>query len=266
MRETLTFFFWNLNRRSLGSELRQVTDEHEVDIVLLAENALTDAKLQAALPRFSEPETYAEKISIYTRGDPARIVPVFDDPARRLTIRRLTFRDRPDILLAAVHFYDKRNWSDAEQLTEATVLAGDICKAEDQVGHRRTILVGDLNMNPFDKAVVASSGIHGMMTRELARRGTRTVAAREYRFFYNPMWSLLGERAGGPPGTHFHSRSTPIAYFWHMLDQVLVRPDLMDNLKDVRILDSIAGKPIVSKDGRPRASDHLPILFRIELA
>jgi hypothetical protein len=265
MSDIRTFFFWNLGARPLIKELALVVKEYDVDILVLAESNLSDAEVQTEIPTLSEPETYSEKIKIYTTGDPAQIVPAFDDPARRLTIRRLVYPPHPEILLAAVHFHDKRNWTESDQLVEATHLATDIVATEDRFGHTRTLLVGDLNMNPFDKAVVAAGALHGVMTRGIARRQTRTVASRDYRFFYNPMWDFLGDRSSPPPGTYFHRKSVPIMYFWSLLDQLLVRPDLMDMLLELRILDSIGGTSLVNVAGRPSVSDHLPLLFRMRL-
>ncbi|HXQ33744.1 MAG TPA: hypothetical protein VN843_07015, partial [Anaerolineales bacterium] len=160
---------------------------------MLAESELRDDDILTAIPGINKPLTFSDKIQIYTRGDPSLVVvPAFDDPARRLTVRRLLFPQHPEILLAAVHFFDKRNWTEADQLAEAINLANDIIKTESKFGHTRTILVGDLNMNPFDKAVVAANGLHGVMTRNIAREQTRTVASRDYPFFFNPMWSFLG--------------------------------------------------------------------------
>jgi len=265
MTEILTFFFWNLARRSLVKELARAIKEHQVDIVVLAESALDRDEIRRQIPGLSEPETYSQKIKIYTSGDPSRIIPAFDDPSRRLTIRRIVLPSHAEILLAAVHFHDKTNWTDEDQLVEATNLARDIVKIEEHFGHTRTLLVGDLNMNPFDKAVVAAAGLHGVMTKSVARKQTRTVAAREYRFFYNPMWAHFGDRTSAPPGTTFYQKAVQIMYFWNIVDQVLVRPDLMDALHDVRILDNIGETSLVDVAGRPFLSDHLPLLFRLQM-
>jgi hypothetical protein len=79
------------------------------------------------------------------------------------------------------------------------------------------------------------------------------------------MWGCFGDRTPGPPGTHFHP--TPDGTYWHLFDQVLLRPSLMDALAEVRILDGDGQEPLVSKNGRPSAaiSDHLPIFFRLDL-
>jgi len=121
-------------------------------------------------------------------------------------------------------------------------------------------------MNPFDTGVVAANGLHGVMTRNIAKEQTRTVANRDYPFFFNPMWSFLGERESGPPGTNFYRKSVHVVYFWNMLDQVLVRPDLMDSLIELRTLDQINGGSLLDAAGKPAVSDHLPLLFRLRLS
>jgi hypothetical protein len=266
MRNNLTIFFWNLARRHLVRELAVVVKEQHIDILILAESDLDIDDLRMEIPHLSEPTTYSDRIKIFTTGDPSQVVPVFDDPARRLTVRRLIIPPNPEILLAAVHFFDKRNWSEDDQLAEATNLAADIVRIENRFAHSRTILVGDLNMNPFDKAVVAAAGLHGVMTRRIASGQTRTVGSRNYRFFYNPMWAFLGDRLSPPPGTYFHHKSAQIMYFWNLLDQVLIRPSLMDKLLEIRILDRVGERSLVNAKGRPSPSDHLPLLFRLQLS
>lgn len=60
-------------------------------------------------------------------------------------------------------------------------------------------------------------------------------------------------------------------YFWNLFDQVLLRPDLMERFSNdqLEILTTAAGTSLLSEDGRinaAAASDHLPVLFRLNLA
>ena len=53
-----------------------------------------------------------------------------------------------------------------------------------------------------------------------------------------------------------------------MYDQVLLRPELMNTLRDLRILTSDGVEPLVTPNGTPKksnASDHLPLFFQLEL-
>src|SRR4029077_188153 len=111
--------------------------------------------------------------------------------------------------------------SSASQAHAVTGLRYLIEQAEQQVGHGRTVLVGDWNMNPFEEGMISAAGLHGVMTRDLAIQGSRIVDRETYRFFYNPMWGRFGDTTPGPPGTYYHRSSEHIAYFWHLFDQVL---------------------------------------------
>jgi hypothetical protein len=60
-------------------------------------------------------------------------------------------------------------------------------------------------MNPFETGLVAASGLNATMARKIAEKKERTVNARSFPFFYNPMWSLLGDASDGSPGSYYRS-------------------------------------------------------------
>ena len=50
-----------------------------------------------------------------------------------------------------------------------------------------------------------------------------------YPYFYNPMWNLYGdEPRSSAPATYYYRGSDPHELYWHMLDQVLIRPSLLN--------------------------------------
>lgn len=146
----------------------------------------------------------------------------------RYTIRHLKLPGMDDILLAVVHFPSKINFADKSQEVESERLARFIENAEEIVGHSRTILVGDLNMNPFEYGMVKTTGLHSVMSRQIAQKESRTVQGEDYKYFYNPMWNFLGDFAPFAAGTHYYHSSEHISYFWNMFDQVLVRPGIVE--------------------------------------
>jgi hypothetical protein len=168
------------------------------------------------------------------------------------------------------HFPSKLYWDDDSQAAESVVLAEEVERAEAQVGHQQTVLVGDLNMNPFESGLVSAKGLHAVMSRDVAAKGYRMVQNKSYQFFYNPMWSFFGDASIGPPGTYYYSDSSHKIFFWNMFDQVLVRPSLLNffSNEEVRILESDGVNSLLSSTGLPNAdaaSDHLPIMFAINL-
>jgi hypothetical protein len=213
------------------------------------------------------PQIACEKIEVFTSFPINFISTVFE--TNRMTIRRLKLPGLTEILLAIVHFPSKLHMKDASQAMESIELANNIRMIEQQVGHTRTVLVGDLNMNPFEDGVVSASGLHGVMSKNIALRGSRVVQSKPYPFFYNPMWHLLGRESDEPPGTYYLHKSEQIVYFWNTFDQVLIRPDLLQffNIEDLRIVKSDGKNSFLNDDGIPNnnISDHLPILFKLEL-
>jgi hypothetical protein len=77
-------------------------------------------------------------------------------------------------------------------MLECTELARTIGDEERHAGHSRTIVVGDFNMNPFEKGLVGASGLRATMARTVAERASRVIQGKPYSFFYNPMWGAPG--------------------------------------------------------------------------
>jgi hypothetical protein len=269
----ISFLFWNL-KQPLQHRLARIVAGEKVDVVMLAECPVSPAEVLAALntptgPVFEEPITFnpKPKLRLFTTLPVARFHPQFDGPNGHTVVYRVELDRRQPFLLAIVHWPDKRNNDERDQTLLSAEFAREVRQAELDSGIERTILVGDLNMNPYEPGVVGAMGLHAVMTRERARRGRRKVEGRTYPFFYNPMWGFFGDRTDGPAGT-FHWGTGVITPFWNILDQVLLRPSLMDNLNELRILKSDGEEPLVTSSGIPdriKGSDHLPILFRLEL-
>ncbi len=189
----------------------------------------------------------------------------YDNPLGGLNIRQIRIGPPRGVLLAAVHIPGKPGWEEGDQAEAASRLAKQIASVEDKYGCKDTILVGDLNMEPFHRGVCSAYGFHGVMTKEIASKEARTVQGERCPFFYNPMWAHFGDRTPGPPGTFYFSSAQPGARFWHMLDQVLLRPSLMEKLKQLEILTSDGSTSLMNKRGIPEASDHLPVFFELDL-
>lgn len=131
------------------------------------------------------------------------------------------------------------------------------------------MVVGDLNVNPFEHPVAWAGALHAVMSRDLITRmhGEREIRGAEYRFFYNPMWGLLGDRSPGPPGTYYRSSSESVNYFWNTYDQVLLRAELMNRLQALAVPDSDGASSLLTRNGLPdsvNGSDHLPLVFALD--
>jgi endonuclease/exonuclease/phosphatase (EEP) superfamily protein YafD len=264
------FLFWNLEGKNLQHLVAQLAEEHLVDLIVLSEcktpSATVLMQLNARHVRYELCPGLCESITIFGAFQSGFLTPILE--SARISIRRLALPARQEILVASAHLPSRLHFSDESMIFECANLARMIAESEEATGHGRTILLGDLNVNPFETGMVGTGGLHAVMSRDVASRGSRTVQSREYDFFYNPMWGHLGDRKGGVPGTYYYDKAEHVTYFWNMFDQVLVRPSLLEGLgmDGVRVLTSVQGVSLLGGGGRPNrslGSDHLPVLAEL---
>ncbi len=272
----MKFLFWNIKKNSIGRVLSDIVEEHKVEVVILAE---CSDKIEIEILNGLNTETddlfhltasNETRVVIYTRFPDDFIKSEYNDEF--LTVRRVSLPARREILLAVIHFPSKRHESYKEPRDRQKLvsdLSSRIREIESRVGHSRTVLTGDLNMNPFEEDMISANGWHAVMTRDIARKRTRLVQKEFYPFFYNPMWGRFGDDTEGPPGTYHSKKGLLSEYFWHMWDQVLIRPDLLESFDSasLQILKECGGASFVKPSGIPNArlSDHLPLLFALEI-
>jgi hypothetical protein len=264
------FLFWNLNNKLVPHLVKEVTRSNDVDVLVLAECEIPVGailtELNAETPDFQfAPDRQCERIRVFTRFHSGFLAPIFESD--RYSIRRLRLPLRDEILIAMVHLPSRMHSASESQRTSCSLLARAVLEQEATVGHTRTIVVGDFNVDPFEHGFVATDGLHAVMSKAVAQRRTRRVEGRDFDFFYNPMWSCFGDTGNKPCGTYYYDKAEHVNYFWHIFDQVLLRPDLLNGFSDdVRILTMAGSTPLLDRNGRPdgdNASDHLPILFSL---
>ena len=289
----LTFLFWNLDNRNVKATLFRLVQAHNVDVIALAESQHPDTTsgaivsgLNPAYPAvdYADGGGFCERIRIFTRKPVDGAVALIETD--KYTIRRLHLPGYKPVTFVAAHLLSLKEASEQTLTTELELFAADIRRVEDQLAHRRTIVVGDLNQNPFAVGVVSAAGLHGVMSQRIAREETRTVQGRDYPFLYNPMWSRMGERSqpaamthsgesdprwNEPPGTFYYRRADHVCYFWNTFDQVLIRPSLLDfwSDADLHIVTSVDNRSLLAPPkntpGGRFASDHLPIVFSLTM-
>ena len=268
----MRFLFWNIKRNPLGQILAEIVQEHSIEVVILAECRDQITILQSLNANTDRPfhltDSGKTRVVIYTRFPIEFMQPEHSDD-KFLTVRRMSLLGRKEILLAATHLPSK-SWSASTQKAIASRISKKIRGVEEKVGHSRTVLVGDLNMSPFEERVTSAEGLHAVMTREIAKKKARNIHEESYPFFYNPMWSRFGDATQGPPGTYYRAGSSFMEYFWHMYDQVLIRPDLLDlfDIEALQVLVKCRSTSFLRRSGVPdvaRISDHLPLLFDLRI-
>jgi len=160
------FLFWNIGRKPLAQLVSELAEIHGVDVIMLAECETDPGAMLQALNRTPEtgfhfPASFSEKTMIFTRFSREFLQPAFE--SERISIRRLALPARAPVLLATAHLPSKLYWMGESQAFECVELARRIEVEEQTAGHRRTILVGDFNMNPFETGLVSSVGLNYVM-------------------------------------------------------------------------------------------------------
>ena len=285
------FLLWNV-RRGRGARLLPCLTrlaDSGIDVFLFAEAPADLAPVLSAL-NATTPNRYAivpsqsRRVRFVTRLVGALDGATwrdrfFDGLFDRLTAVELQPVGTSGIILIGTHLDSPATGLSADGRAEwARDVANDVRTIEGDVGHDRTVLVGDMNMNPYDGGLVQTTALHAVMTRNLTGVVVRHQARTGYPVFYNPMWSCLGDRPAQriqpngrrrPPGTHYFDNTNDRANsFWQMYDQVLLRPALMEQLTHLEILSGDGTEDFVTAEGRPRSdliSDHLPVSFELNL-
>jgi len=274
----VAFLFWNINNKNLQKIIGRLVSVYKVDVLLLAECNNIDPTILLCELNQKEPDFFNvstnrnyKRIQIFTRFSADFFSNDFAIENEKITIRNLKLPGRKEILLAVIHFLSKVRHGIESQTAIVRDYAELIRKNEEENGHSRTILVGDLNMNPFEPGMYMAQDLHGVMCQKIAKRGSRIVQNKPYPFFYNPMWNLFGDKTPGTPGTYFLDKSgISDNLFWHMYDQVLIRPDLIDEFiyEELKIITSVENESLLNDRGLPdkeNLSDHLPIYFKLKL-
>jgi endonuclease/exonuclease/phosphatase family metal-dependent hydrolase len=276
------FLPWNMDagrdvddeRRPFGQLLAGLVSDHAIDVLLLVECSLRAARI---LPQLQGEPGYhvipgPDRFRVFARFPPEYMKPIdVPVPSDRIGLWHLTLPLQQEAIIALVHGFDRRNNGPAKRELFLSQVVSQVSWAEKKLGHERTIVAGDFNANPFERELGSTSGMHAVMTSDLASAEPRRLLDKEYGFFYNPMWILYGDRQDGKPaGTYYFDGGQPHEWYWHMLDQVLVRPVLIPRLPltSLRIITAGPSGNLATPGGRPdrkKGSDHFPIVLDLEL-
>ncbi len=187
----LTFLFWNMGGRTddddlprrargrnerLASILANLTHRHAVDLLILAECPLLQKEVMQTINagsdepfRDPDPKSLCPRITIYPRF-PGMFISLRQESGK-YTCRAVELPGRTAFTLWAVHFGSKL-FKDEDSQSQAMPGFSAIISALEQQ-HDRTLLVGDLNMNPFETGMVKRGRVEcGHEPRSCERRSS----------------------------------------------------------------------------------------------
>lgn len=265
--------FWNIDKNNLDTELELLAKEINPDILFLAETEMSIGNILTALNKHSVNYFYnmdpiCEKIKMFSKFHDKFVSPIKSN--LRYTIRKIEVPAYPEFNLMSLHYQSKINWDFADQSAHSVELNTVIKDFEKKTKSSMTLLIGDFNMNPFDFGMVQTTGLHSVMSKEIALKKSRIVDGYEYKFFYNPMWSFYGDHGKGQVnGTIYNTLSKPINYFWNIFDQILIRPDFIKYIDEdkLEIITELKDDLSLLRESQiidNSISDHLPISITIK--
>jgi len=261
--------FWNLKRKSLTNLVTDIASATAADVVVLTECSESISTTLKALNADVDQEFFVPNSTSHDRFHCFSRVRDLDlseiHKGFRTSIRKMRLGST-SALLGLVHGVDIRNYDSEARQSVAQSLADELRFVKSEQSNNRLVLIGDFNMNPYDRGMNLAMGLNAMMTMDCVARGERTFLEQKYDLYYNPMWSLFGDRTAGPAGTVYDTSSQG-PYGWSMLDQVIFNHSVVNGFHNVQILTHAGNRPLIDARGRPdatNASDHLPILVEIK--
>lgn len=270
----IQILFWNLRGKDLSEEINILVEgQSRPHLIVLAE---TTQKSRKEINSVLLTKGYTSRtqmggkvrVAIFDKLDPPAIDYLKED--QRFTCIVYNINDEK-LMIVGVHLDSPVSYPDA---TDRYVRAADYSTIIEQMektwGIKKTLLIGDFNMNPFDKGMVSELSFKATHCKQTAQteKGNK-------RYFFNPSWRLfsndLTQENGQPPGTiHYvpHNKDTNVDY-WHVFDQVLIRSELISNLSNsFEVITKIESINLLNQDmvpDRELYSDHLPIKYQIEI-
>ena len=171
-------------------------------------------------------------------------------------------------ILCGMHL-PSRIYSDHKEKRNIVIdtIISDVNELEHRYKIENTILLGDMNENPYETGCINATKFHGIPSGDDAKRGSRKIMSRTFKMFYNPMWNLFGDFSY-PPGTYYYNGNESDSSFWNIYDQVMIRPSMRDLFVDqsLKIVFETQNHSLIDKFKHPQKSisDHLPIVFEIK--
>lgn len=267
--------FWNINKQNdtFILTIKDVINKlGGVDILLLAEaNNISDIEIQNQLnltkiqPILSIDENYLTPKLYIKLSSQLKLQHLSTTVSKRLCFFTLQTQQYGEIIIAGLHFPSKASYNDPTQTSLATTHARWIKEIETLRGHKKTIVFGDFNMNPFEAGMIEPHCFNATLSADIAKtKNVRTLHFEEYDYFYNPMWNWLGDKkhdtgeTKSPIGSYYYQTTTDVTQiYWNVFDKVIVRPDLIE------IID-YATLQIVEYNTNNQ-TDHYPLTFSLKI-
>ena len=255
----------NKNRNNINNCLLEIAVDKKCDIIVLAEYNDDIKDLYSLLNNNS-----VEKYNIIPEmGGCERIKGLINikyevvnlyEHSRYKIVMIETYLNK--LVLGMFHNVSKIHHLNEDQAYILKDFNDNLCKEENKYNTNNTLLIGDFNINPFESSCISADTLHAIPFIEEAKKFTRFVQGKEFKMFYNPSWKLYGSR-NIPYTTYYYNNSSILNYYWHIYDQIIIRPQLINAFIDdsLTIIAETKQHKLMNKNipDKNNYSDHLPL-------
>lgn len=263
MHMNLNFLFWNLCKKNIESEISKLSKHFDVDLLLLCEckiqssdilRSVNDTKDSKFFHFIAENDRGIKVFSTYNSSEIEKITTLIPE----LLVVRIK---RVNVLVFIVHLPSKMHY-EKDAIFSSTQMINEIKRVEGLFDTSKSLVIGDFNVNPFESAMVNYDCFNAVMSVDIAEKKYREIASERYAYFYNPMWSFFGDLSSYSPGTYLYkTKSYDNNFGWNMLDQVIMKPDLIPyfDKKSIKIINDYGVNQLKLSKSSIKCSDHYPI-------
>lgn len=184
------------------------------------------------------------------------------DPETRFVGCEIKLASGNKVMLVCVHLASQIYTDEDKRYKKARKAIQRINNEKETKGIKDLIICGDFNMNPYEKAMICPDGFNATICKVQANKITRISDGDIIDFLFNPCLSLYGSNNNSAKGTYYYDKTKDKNLFWHMLDQVVFTPQLMESFdfNSLKIIERVNNEDLVSEI-EIKKSDHLPIVF-----
>lgn len=279
----VNFLFWNIQgNNACLPVLADLVKQYAIDVLLLAECPFDNADVVKALDgRLQWVQHTNSELKFFSAQPTLTIINTQVDNHMILASLHLNSQR---ILLAGVHLPSKYPKADDYAQLEWAEYYRTLITEQEALISSKTYIFGDLNLNPYDVGMThRTRGFTTVASQYLALRNRNRKVGKPLsiprRYFYNPMWSFLGDLQPGTsqtkvPGTYHWSPKNPTDTHWNCLDGLLISPEGLAHfdasslqiITGAGALDPLTGKKshiLFEATQKGGYSDHLPLRFTL---
>lgn len=266
--------YWNLEKKDLSAAILELTTLMSFDIVIFSE---TTQKTRVALNSVLSPLGFKSRtnlsgnprVALFDKYQDSNVI-YFKEDLRYTSIIYNIYGEK--FMVVGVHLDSPASYPNVE---DRYVLGRDehskIETNEKNYSVCKTVIIGDFNMNPFDKGMISELSFKATHCKQ-----TAITSRSDKPYFFNPSWRIFSndltvKRGKKAPGTiHYvpNGKDTYVDY-WHVFDQVLIRPHLFSVYTDsYEVLTGWKKVNLLNSSlvpDRTNFSDHLPITYTVEI-